>query len=157
MFHAHSYADQLPWQASIQDAFPDFHISSQQMARSIKSPKTTRNALKQIPRFGAATFYSLIFLIIPISSHLSSIGLFISISFNASPSDLFSRIPLCYVPHTCRQTIRTVQLTVSYLRYSPNRTPELMTPVSMASTRASELSRSRHRPRGEPVPLSSNF
>ena len=40
----------------------------------------------------------------------------------APPSDLFSRISLCYVPHTCRQTIRTVQPIVSSLRYSPNRT-----------------------------------
>ena len=51
-------------------------------------------------------------------------------------SDLFSRIPLCYVPHTCRQPIRTVQPIVSSLRYSPYRTPELMTPISKSSTHA---------------------
>ena len=38
------------------------------------------------------------------------------------PPTLFCRIPLCYVPHTCRQPIRTVQPIVSFLRYSPNRT-----------------------------------
>ena len=40
----------------------------------------------------------------------------------APPSDLVRRIPLYYVPHTCRQPIRTGQLAVSSLLYYPYRT-----------------------------------
>ena len=40
----------------------------------------------------------------------------------APPSDLILSDSARYVPHTCRQPIRTVQPIVSFLRYSPNRT-----------------------------------
>lgn len=94
----------------------------------------------QILSFGEATFYSFVFLIIPVSSHLSSIGLFIRLSFNASPTDLFSSDSALLCPSHLPIDNPCCPAHCKFLWYSPNRTPELMTPVSKSSTQNSEPS-----------------
>ena len=92
-----------------------------------KSPQTTRNALEPFSASGAISF-SLPF---PTGLHFNQLPSICPHGLQpiAPPSDLFRRISLCYVPHTCRQPIRTVQLDASFLRYSPYRTNWFRGPI----------------------------
>ena len=87
-----------------------------------KVSKTTRNALGQnyVPERHTNTTFLLCWSNEPAPIYLNH-PVFRPVLI-APPFDLFGRIPLCYVPHTCRQPIRTVHHSVSSLRYSLNRT-----------------------------------